>query len=98
MGFHFFYEKKKSINIRKSKAGRASSFSFSFFISYMSIVNTKVVALTILIKNPKNDLPTIFISKLRKINLSSLKRKMKRKRKLNCKINPKKSKLNWKIN
>lgn len=98
MGFHFFYEKNKSINIRKSKAGRASSSSFSFFIPYMSIVNTKVVALTILIKNPKNDLPTIFISKLRKINLSSLKRKMKRKRKLNCKINPKRSKLNWKIN
>jgi hypothetical protein len=94
MGFHFFYEKNKSINIRKSKAGRASSSSFSFFIPYMSIVNTKVVALTILIKNPKNDLPTIFISKLRKINLSSL----KRKRKLNCKINPKRSKLNWKIN
>lgn len=94
MGFHFFYEKNKSINIRKSKAGRASSFSFSFFISYMSMVNTKVVALTILIKNPKNDLPTIFMSKLRKINLSSL----KRKRKFNCKINPQKSKLNWKIN
>jgi len=70
MGFHFFYEKNKPINKRKSKAGRASS--FSFLISYMSIVNTKVVALTILIKNPKNDLPTIFISKLRKRNLSSI--------------------------